>query len=99
LDKLKEVELEASFRTTPLLIHADPSKSFILETNVFNFTLGAMFSQLEDDDLLHPIGFHTHKFFHVEVNYKIHDKELFAIVNAFGKWHHLFRGVQHEIIF
>jgi hypothetical protein len=63
LDKLKEVEFEASFMIVPLLIHADPSKSFVLETNAFNFALGVMFSQLEDDDLFHPVNFHSHKFF------------------------------------
>jgi len=74
LDKLKEVELETSFTTSPLLTHPDPSKSFVSKMNVFNFVSGTMFSQLEDDDLLRPVGFHSHKFFLAEINYKIHDK-------------------------
>jgi hypothetical protein len=57
-----------------------------------------MFSQLQNNDLLRHVGFHSHKFFHVEINYKIHDKELFAIVNVFPKWHHLLKGAQHEIL-
>jgi hypothetical protein len=34
----------------------------------------------------------------MENNYKIHDKELLAIMDAFEKWHHFLEGVQHEII-
>jgi hypothetical protein len=98
LDKLKEVEFEASITTSLLLTHADPSKSFVLETNAFNFAFGTMFSQLEVNDLLHLVDFHSHKFFLAEINYKIHDKELLAIVDAFGKWRHLLEGAQHEIL-
>jgi hypothetical protein len=36
--------LKISFMTAPLFIHADPSKPFILETNISNFTLGAILS-------------------------------------------------------
>jgi hypothetical protein len=98
LDKLKEVELETSFTTDPLLTHADPSKSFVLETNAFYFTFGTMFSQFQVNDLFHLVNFHSHKFFLVEINYKIHDIELLAIVDAFGKWCHLLKGAQHEIL-
>jgi hypothetical protein len=34
--------LQASFTTTPLLIHVNPSKPFVLETDVFDFALGAI---------------------------------------------------------
>jgi hypothetical protein len=34
----------------------------------------------------------------VEINYKIHDKELLTIVDVFEEWRHLLEGVQHEII-
>jgi hypothetical protein len=38
--------LKASFTTTPLLIHAYPSKPFVLEMNIFDFAIGAILSQL-----------------------------------------------------
>jgi hypothetical protein len=34
----------------------------------------------------------------VEINYKIHDKELLTIMDAFKEWRRLLEGVQHEII-
>jgi hypothetical protein len=90
--------LKAFFTTTSLLIHVNPSKAFVLEMDASDFATGAILSQLEEDNLLHPIGFRSCKFSLTEINYEIHDKELLAIVDVFEEWHHLFEGVQHEII-
>jgi hypothetical protein len=38
--------LKASFTTTSLLIHVNPSKLFVLEMDAFNFALRFVFSQL-----------------------------------------------------
>jgi hypothetical protein len=78
------------------LIHANLSKPFVLETDAFDFTLGVILSQLKEDNLLHPVGFHSHKFSLVKINYENHDKELLAIMDAFEEWHHLLEKVQHE---
>ncbi len=62
-----------------------------------NFAIGTILSQLGEDNLFHLVGFHSCKFSHVKINYKIHDNELLTIVDAFEEWHHLLEGVQHEI--
>jgi hypothetical protein len=90
--------LKASFTTIPLLIHLDISKPFVLETDAFDLGIGVMLSQLGKYNLFHPIGFHSRKFFLAKINYEIHDKTHLPIVDAFEEWHHLFEGVQHEII-
>jgi hypothetical protein len=84
--------------TAPLLIHANPSKPFVLETNASDFTLSVIFSQPKEDNLLHLIGFHFHNFFPIEINYENHDKELLVIMDVFEEWHHLLEEDQHEII-
>ncbi len=89
--------LKAFFTTAPFLIHAKPSKPFVLETNIFDFVVGAMLSQLGKDNLLCPVDFRSHKFSPMEINYEIHDKYLLSIVDAFEKWCHLLEGAQHEI--
>ncbi len=61
-----------------------------------NFVIGVMLSQLGGYNLLHLVNFHSRNFSLTEINYKIHDKKLLAIVNAFKEWSHLFEGVQHE---
>ncbi len=82
----------------PLLIHVDPSKPFILEMDAFDFALSAILSESEEDNLLNLVGFHFCKFSPLEINYEIHDKDFFAIVDAFEEWCHLLEGAQHEII-
>jgi hypothetical protein len=90
--------VKASFTTTPLLIHANPSKPFVLGMDISNFTIGVVLPQLGENNLLHPFGFHFCKFSPVELNYEIHDKFFLTIMDAFEKWRHLLEGTQHEII-
>ncbi len=90
--------MKASFTTTPFFIHANPSKTFVLETNASSFALSTVLSQLRENNFLHLVGFHSCKFFPTEINYKIHDKEFLAIVDAFKEWCHLLEKAQHEII-
>jgi hypothetical protein len=83
--------------TTPLLIHVDPFKPFVLEANASNFVIGAVLSQLGKDNLLHLVNFHFRKFSFTKINYQIHDKKLLAIIDAFEEWCHLLEITQHEI--
>jgi hypothetical protein len=49
-------------------------------------------SQKEDDDMLHPIAYHSRIFSLAEINYEIHHKELLAIVDFFQTWRRIFEG-------
>jgi hypothetical protein len=75
--------LKATFLTTPILIHSDFSKPFYMETNASDFALGAVLSQEGDGRRLHLVAFYSRKFSMAEINYKIHDKELLAILDSF----------------
>jgi hypothetical protein len=55
--------LKTFFTTTPLLIHVDASKPFVLETNASDFALGAILSQPGENNLFHLVGFYYCKFF------------------------------------
>jgi hypothetical protein len=88
---------EIFFHTCPTFIHANLSKPFVLETNTSNFAIDVVLSQLEKDNLFILLTSIFVNFFPTEINYEIHDKKLLAIVNAFEKWCHLLKGVQHEI--
>jgi hypothetical protein len=89
--------LKASFTIAPLLIHANFSKPFVLEVDIFDFIVGIILSQFGKDNFFHPIDFHNHNYFPIKINYKIYDKELLTIVDAFQECCHLFVEVQHEI--
>jgi hypothetical protein len=91
--------LKKAFTSAPILVHADQSKPFIIDTDASDFALGSILSQVGDDGKLHVVAFHSRKFEVAEINYEIHDKELLAIVDSFGQWRHLLEGSTHQIIF
>jgi len=82
-----------AFTSAPILIHPDPAKPFIVETDASNFALGAILFQFGIDGLLHPIAFYSRKLTSAEINYQVYDKELLAIIMAFELWRPYFVGV------
>jgi hypothetical protein len=75
--------LKMTFTSTPILIHLDPAKPFIVETDASAFALGAILSQFGIDGLLHLIAFYSRKLTSAEINYQVYDKELMAVITAF----------------
>jgi len=54
-----------------------------VETNISDHALAVMFSIVNKENKVYPVTFHSCTFTTVELNYDIHDKELFAIFEAF----------------
>jgi fructose-1,6-bisphosphatase len=54
--------LDAGFTIAAMLIHFDPIKSSIVEIDVSNFALVAIFSQKDEEGWLHLIAFNSQKF-------------------------------------
>jgi len=77
-EKLKEM-----FTTGLILTHFNDTRPTKLETDASDFALGAVLSQLCEDEKWHPVAFHSRKFSPAEINYDITDKEMAAIVGAF----------------
>jgi hypothetical protein len=80
------VHLKKAFTSAPILAHANPLNPFIVETDASDFALGAILSQYQEDNLLHPVAFYSRKFTSSEINYDVYDKELLAIITAFEQW-------------
>ena len=89
--------LKSTFTEGPILAHFDFMRSTRLETDASDFALGAILSQLCENNWWHPIAFHSRKFQPAEVNYDVHDTEMTAIVAAFKEWEHLLMSVHDEI--
>ena len=89
--------LKTAFTTALVLVHPDFLKSVFIEIDVSNFALGVVLSQFRHGEKLHSVAFHSRKFNAVEINYKIHDKELLAIMNSFQEWRHLLESATHQV--
>jgi len=90
-------KLKKPFTTAPILRHFDPTRPVIIETDASDFAIGAVLSQRDEENRLHPIAFHSRKFSLAEINYEIHDKELLAVVDAFKHWRRYCEGAEHQI--
>ena len=75
--------LKFAFMTAPILLHPDPTKPFIVETDVFDFAIGPILSQPDNDGVHHLVAYYSCKFTTPEINYPIYGKELAAIISAF----------------
>jgi hypothetical protein len=80
--------LLTAVRKDVFLAAFDPALPLTLETDASDVAYGGVISQPGPDGRLRPIIMFHHKFSGHEVNWDIHDKELFAIVYAFDKFRH-----------
>ena len=55
----------------------------MVETDSSDGALGGVLSQRQEDGKWHPVAFYSKTIQTAECNYKIHDKEMLAIVRAF----------------
>jgi len=52
-------KLKRAFTTGPILTHFDETRPTKLETHASDFALGAVLSQLYEDERWHPVAFHS----------------------------------------
>ena len=90
--------LKTKFIEGPILAHFDFMRSTRLETDASDFALGAILSQLCEDNRWHPIAFRSWKFQPSEVDYDVHHEAMTAIVAAFKEWEHIVLSVHDEIM-
>jgi len=90
-------ELNQRFTMAPILAHFDATKPVIIETDASDFAIRAVLSQRSEEGRLHPVAFHSRKFQPAEINYKIYDKELLAIVDAFKHWCQYCEGATNQV--
>lgn len=90
--KLKDALVNA-----PLLLYHDYNRLSRLETDSSDGVLAAVHSQKGPDEAWHPVGYFSKTMAPAEINYEIHDKEMLAIVRAFGHWRAELQGSPHKI--
>ena len=86
--------LKERFTTTPILAHLDFERECILEINLSDNISARILFQYGDDGLLYPIAFFSCKHSFQEINYKIYDKKLLAIIKSFEEWRPMFEGAR-----
>jgi len=69
------------------------SDPFWIEADSSDFTTGAVLSQqLMTDRKWHPVAFYSKSLSSMKWNYKIHNKEMLAIIHVLEEWRHFLEG-------
>ena len=90
-------ELKLAFTTTPVLQHFNPMIPSTLITDASDFAFTSILLQPDNENLLHLVSYYSQKLTPAKINYKIHDKELLAIVDSFRDMRSWLIGSPHPI--
>lgn len=90
-------KIKEAFRKEVTLSLPDHDQPFVLECDASDVAAGAVLQQPGPTGDLQPVGFYSHAFGQAERNYKIHDKEMLAIMLGLAFWRHLIQGAKHVL--
>ncbi|SNX88141.1 related to gag-pol protein [Melanopsichium pennsylvanicum] len=68
-----------------------------LETDASDFAIAGVLKQ-EHDGQWHPVAYYSRKMQPAERNYKIHNKELLAVVACLKQWRHMLAGLPQQLV-
>lgn len=76
---------------------SDPTKPFILTTDVSDFAIGAVLTQ-DQGKGEQLVAYDSRKLSKAEQNYPVHEKELLAVVHAIKLWRSYIEGQKFTVI-
>ena len=99
-----------AFIEAPIFWYIDPECHIWIKIDALSYAIGGVLSQLASGTSLdgivtktdlgqwHPVVFFSRKMIPVKTQYKTHDGEFLAIVEAFKTWRHYLEGCRHKIL-
>jgi len=87
-------ELKERFTKELVLAAPDIDKKMRMEVDALDYAMGDVLSMECEDGLWRPVAFLSKSLNETERNYKIHDKEMLAIIRGLEAWRHLLEGAQ-----
>ena len=93
--------IKKALTSSPVLIHPDMTKPFILDPDASQFRIGAVLQQYSTDpdgkQRLHPVAYESKKLTPTEQRYSSQERELLAAKHSLNHWRHLLDGSQVTI--
>jgi len=89
-------ELKKRFTEEPVLVAPDIDKKMRMEVDVSYYATEGVLSMECEDGLWRPVAFLSKSLNETKRNYKIHDKEMLAIIRGLEAWRHLLEGAQYK---
>jgi len=89
-------ELKGRFTKEPVLAALDLDKKMRMEVDVSDYATGEVLSIECEDRKWKPVAFLSKSLNETERNYKIHDKEMLAVVRRLENWRYLLKGAKYK---
>jgi hypothetical protein len=91
-------QIKRIFMSASMLRHYEFDDESMMKTNVFDFVITRIFSQLAKiDDQWRSIAFYFRKMIFVERNYEINDQKMLVIVKICKKWRYYIKDVKYFV--
>jgi transposase InsO family protein len=81
-------KLKACFTQAGVLRHFDPTQRIRIETDASGYAIAGILSQPDENGQWRPVAFYSRKMQDAELNWKVHDQELLAIIESLQHWRH-----------
>ena len=89
-------ELKERFTKEPVLAALDLDKKMRMEVDVLDYTTEGVLSMECKDRKWQPVAFLSKSLNETERNYKIHDKEMLAVIRGLENWRHLLKDAKYK---
>ena len=89
-------ELKEKFMTKLVLVTPDLDKEMRVEADTSDFATGGVLSMKCKDKKWRPVAYISKSLNEAERNYKIHDKEMLAIIRYLEVWRHFLEGAKDQ---
>jgi len=89
-------KLKAVFTTESVLAIPDIDREMIVEADASDYATGGVLSMKYEDGKWRPVAFILKSLNATEQNYKIHNKEILAIIRCLEAWRHHLEGAKLE---
>ena len=87
-------ELKERFMMEPVLVTLDLDKEIRVEVDMSDFAMGGVLSMKCEDERWRPVAYISKSLNEAERNYKIHDKEMLAIIQCLEAWRYFLEGAK-----
>jgi len=87
-------KLKAGFTTKSVLAIPDIDKEMRVEADASDYATGGVLSTKCEDRKWRPVAFISKSLNTTEQNYKIHDKEMLAVIRCLKAWRHYLEGAK-----
>jgi len=89
-------ELKERFTKEPVLAALNLDKKMKMEVDTLNYTTERVLSMEYKDGKWQPVAFLSKSLNETERNYKIHDKEMLAVIRELENWRHLLKDAKYK---